>query len=81
MMNKEKTCVIISSYPQSNIDNSLLSLTIESWTQQGYDILLATHSPVPQDIQKAVKYYEESEANYGRDKNSSFKLRRNDWLV
>ena len=56
-MNKNQTCVIISSYPQSHLDSSLLSLTIESWTQQGYDICLTTHSPVNQDIQKAVKYY------------------------
>jgi len=54
---KEQTCVIISSYPQNHIDNSLLGLTVESWKQQGYDICLVSHSPLNPDIQKAVKYY------------------------
>ena len=57
MMNKSNICVIISSYPRTHLDNSLLALTIESWTQQGYDICLTTHSPVNSDIQKAIKYF------------------------
>jgi hypothetical protein len=56
-MNKKDICVVISSYPQTSIDHSLLGLTIESWKQQGYDICLVSHSPLNPDTQKASKYY------------------------
>jgi hypothetical protein len=57
MMNKKDVCVIISSYPQTSIDHSLLGLTIESWKQQGYDICLVSHTPLNPDTQKASKYF------------------------
>ena len=60
---KEQTCVIVSSYPQTAIDNSLLGLTLKSWTDNGYTTLLTSHSPVTQDIQKEVKYFIYSDEN------------------
>jgi len=62
-MEKNRVCVIISSYPQNSIDHSLLGLTVESWKQQGYDICLVSHSPLNPDIQKASKYYIYSDEN------------------
>ena len=52
-----KTAVIISSYPTNYLSNSLLGLTIESWSQQNYDICLTTHSPINKEIQEGVKYF------------------------
>ena len=64
MLNKEEICVIISSYPQTHIDSTLLSLTHESFSRQGYDICLVSHSPINNDLQKASKYYIYSDENH-----------------
>lgn len=63
MLNKEEICVIISSYPQTHVDSTLLSLTHESFSRQGYDICLVSHSPLNSDIQKSSKYYIYSDEN------------------
>ena len=63
MMSREKTCVIISSYIKNSLDEIMLSLTIESWSRQNYDILLCSHTPISQNIQKAVKYFVYSDNN------------------
>jgi hypothetical protein len=63
MLNKEEICVIISSYPQTHLDSTLLSLTHESFSRQGYDICLVSHAPVNNDLQKASKYYIYSDEN------------------
>lgn len=63
MLNKEEICVIISSYPQTHIDSTLLSLTHESFSRQGYDICLVSHAPINNDLQKASKYYIYSDEN------------------
>lgn len=60
---KENICLIIGTYPTTYLDSALLGLTIESWRQQGYDICLASHSPVSQELQKASKYYIYSDEN------------------
>lgn len=53
----EQTCVIISCYPENHLDNSLLGITLESWKQQGYDVLLVSHAPVSPELQREAKYY------------------------
>ena len=63
MLNKEEICVIISSYPQTHLDSTLLSLTHESFSRQGYDICLVSHSPINSDLQKASKYFIYSDEN------------------
>ena len=60
---KENICLIIGTYPTTYLDSALLGLTLESWRQQGYDICLASHSPVSQELQKAAKYYIYSDEN------------------
>ena len=64
MINKNNICVIIGSYPQNHQDTALLSLTIESFKRNGYDICLVSHSPLNNDLQKASKYYIYSDENY-----------------
>ena len=64
MINKNNICVIVGCYPQNNIDSALVSLTIESFKRQGYDICLTSHSPVNNDIQQLCKYYIYSDENY-----------------
>lgn len=56
MIDKEKICVIIGSYPQNYKDTSLLGLTIESFKLQGYDICLVSHSPINNELQQASNY-------------------------
>lgn len=63
-INKSNTCVIVGSYPQDHLDTTLVSLTIESFKRQGYDICLTSHTPVSNDLQKASKYYIYSDENY-----------------
>jgi hypothetical protein len=63
MINKEEICVIISSYPQTHLDSTLLSLTHESFSRQGYDICLVSHSPINNDLQKSSKYFIFSDEN------------------
>jgi len=64
MLNKEEICVIIGGYPQTHTDSALISLTIESFKRQGYDVCFVSHAPVNHDIQKACKYYIYSDENY-----------------
>jgi len=63
MIDKQKVCVIIGSYPQNYKDTTLLGLTIESFKTQGYDICLVSHSPINQELQQASKYTIYSDEN------------------
>jgi len=64
MINKNEICIIVGSYPQDHLDTTLVSLTIESFKRQGYDICLTSHTPVSNDLQKASKYFIYSDENY-----------------
>lgn len=60
---KENICIIIGTYPTTYLDSALLGLTLESWKQQEYDICIASHYPINQDLQHASKYYIYSDEN------------------
>lgn len=64
MLNKEEICVIVGAYPTNSVDAALLSLTIESFKRQGYDICLTSHTSISKDIQKECKYFLFSDENY-----------------
>jgi len=55
-MNKEKTCVIISSYLPTYKEIALTSLTIEGYKTLGFDVCLTSHTPIPSELQKACNY-------------------------
>ena len=56
MIDKEKVCIIIGSYPQNYKDTTLLGLTVESFKLHGYDICLVSHSPINNELQQASNY-------------------------
>ena len=64
MLNKKDICVIIGCYPQNHVDSTLVSLTLEGFKRQGYDICLTSHIPLSNELQKASKYYIYSDENY-----------------
>jgi hypothetical protein len=63
MINKEDICVIIGSYPQNHIDTTLVSLTLEGFKNQGYDICLVSHAPLSSDLQTSCNYFIYSDEN------------------
>ena len=63
MIDKSKTCVIISSYLPSYKEIAFTSLTIEGYKALGFDVCITSHTAIPTELQKACKYSVYSDEN------------------
>jgi len=54
-MNKD--CVIVQYYIRDYNDEYILNKSIDSYKKLNLDIILISHSPIPEKIQKKVKYF------------------------
>ncbi len=52
-----KECVILQYFVQDYTDEYILNRCIDSISKMGLDIILVSHSPIPTEVQKKVKYF------------------------
>ena len=52
-----KECVVVQYYVRNYKDENILHRSLDSYVKLGLDIILISHSPIPIDIQKKVKYF------------------------
>lgn len=52
-----KKIIIIGTYPSNQLNESILAKCVDSLTGKGYDLMLVSHYPVPDYIQRKVNYY------------------------
>jgi hypothetical protein len=53
---QNKTAVIISTYPKNNGIVDITLNSIKAIKEQGYDIILTSHAPVPEELQNEVNH-------------------------
>ncbi len=51
-----KECIILQYYLQDYHDINILNRCVDSISKSGIDIILVSHTPIPESIQKKVKY-------------------------
>jgi len=54
-MNKE--CIVVQYFIRDYKDEFILNKSIDSYQKMNLDIILISHSPIPESIQKKVKYF------------------------